>query len=251
MKLVNQIIELESQLDQVVSGEDNALAISNLDRVNEKIDPSLSQLKESIDYRNIFSHLPDLFAITDLNNEEVSLSLASLEYIDDFLNAWESIEQKHSIIQNDICSSLRDSISLLSNSLNRRNTEQHRAWIAQMKSDVEVLTSQLEQQENTPNLRANAQLYRNSLSKFLSATESGAITEESIDRIMALRDKVLQYKEAMVFDQPEDVTKLFKYLKQPGNGCKAPLSMLTKEVLDWVDDNSQQDYFFIIDSRIR
>jgi hypothetical protein len=131
-----------------------------------------------------------------------------------------------------------------------KNSNQYKEWVKQLMDEVYVSDLDLEQQENSPNLKDNASEYSKYYQIFTNQTDADPITEVTIKNLISLSEKLIEIKEKMEFNQPEDVAKLFKYLKQNGNNCRAPIDMLTLEVLDWMADKGQESYFYVGDTRI-
>jgi len=108
----------------------------------------------------------------------------------------------------------------------------------------------LEQQENSPNLRDNASEYRKFYQKFSNELDNESPSEQTITNLHNYRNELVCLKDKMEFNQPADVVNFFKHLKQVGNNGRAPLSMLTAEVLEWMSEQDQESYFYISDKRI-
>ena len=250
MLLLNQITELDQELDKVLQGEGNALAIESLELVYTNLVPSFDSLEGALSRRRIYKKLPGDYAIVSQSDEEVELAQSALSTVQSFKMIWDELEQKYTISQNDICSNTSTILMSLSKILNARNSGQYSSWITQISDEVSVSDSDLEQQENSPNLIDNAIEYRKVYRIFRNQINTVSPSEESIGSLQIVRKKLVELKDKMEFNQPEDVIKLFKHLRQVGNNGRAPLSMLTAEVLQWMSEQDQENYFYIGDKRI-
>jgi hypothetical protein len=250
MKLLNQVVELNEELDKVLGGEGNSLAIKELAAIHGDIAPQFEVLEAAFNCRKLYKDLPDEYSITGQSEEEVTFSQSALLLVQEFIETWNGLEQKHKISQDDICSNVRDSIKRISKAIKVKNATQYQKWINQISAEVEVSETDLEQQENSPNLKENALRYRELRQRFSSDINTPLPTEITIKSLISLSKQLLDIKEKMEFNQPEDVVKLFKHLKQTGNSGRAPIAMLTPQVLEWMADKGQEDCFYIGDIRI-
>ena len=166
MNLNNQIEALDQELCKVLQGEGNAVAIKNLDSVYSDLEPSLNVWVQSYKRRQLFSTLPDDFAIQGLSEQELENANASLTAMQAFLDTWQELEKKHEISQNDICSDTRDSLYKLSAEIEAANSRQYKAWLTQISDLIEVSESDLIEQEASPNLKENAFQFRKKLDLF-------------------------------------------------------------------------------------
>ncbi|MDA7686503.1 hypothetical protein N8793_00335 [Pseudomonadales bacterium] len=245
MEIINQIDQLKVELHKVIQGEDNTVAINNLDSIYSDIAPSFESLADACGRRELFSQLPDEFSIERLSEDELASSHFSVNAIGSFMDLWGELDKKHEINQHNICSDTRDSLYKLSSELEANNTKQYKAWLDQMLSQVQVSEPDLEEQERSPNLKENALEYRSVYQDFLSQAQLVIPTETTIERLKSLSQQLIKHIELMEFDQPEDVVKLFKHLKQVGSNGAAPISMLTPQVIAWMEDKGEEANFYI------
>jgi SOS-response transcriptional repressor LexA len=250
MELLNQIILLDQELDKVLLGEGNTQAIKGLESIYNKIIPCFHDLEAASQCRKLYQNLPGDYSIKEQSEEELESARISLMAIQSFIMTWDELDEKHTISQGDYCSNVHDSIKGLSKLLRVKNSNQYKEWVKQLMDEVYVSDLDLEQQENSPNLKDNASEYSKYYQIFTNQTDADPITEVTIKNLISLSEKLIEIKEKMEFNQPEDVAKLFKYLKQNGNNCRAPIDMLTLEVLDWMADKGQESYFYVGDTRI-
>ena len=239
MQLLNQIIELDCELGAVLLGEGNTLAVNKFASIDKNITPSLKELVLSFNCRKLYKSLPGDYSIKIQNEEEIELSQSALRSVEEFILTWDELEQKHVISQDDICSNVRDSVKRISRELEARNTRQYNEWVSQISTEVDVTQADLEQQENSPNLQKNALEYCNRYQRFCNEIDTDYPTEKTISNLVSLSKQLLELKDKMEFDQPEGVVRLFKHLKQIGTNGRAPIAMLTPQVLEWMADKGQ------------
>lgn len=250
MKILSQIVEVDQELTKVLSGESNILAIKSLDIVFEKTIPTCDALEVSAKERLACNKLTGGFAIAGLTSEELVLSQSALSAVEVFVSRWEELEEKHSISQEDTCSNTKDAIARFIKALDDRTKSGYKGWQDQILNEVHISDADLELQKNSPDLRENAKNYQRLHEVFVQKVESNPLTEETIDDLEDRRLKLIELKDKMEFDLPEDVIKLFQHLRGIGSQGRAPVRMLTKEVLEWMEEHEQTNYFYIGDARI-
>ena len=250
MSILSQISDLDKELTKVLQGEGNKLAIDSLSRVFDKVMPTCDELEISARERKACNKLTGEYVLTGLNSEELVRAQSALSEVNAFIFKWNELEEKYSISQEDICGNTKDGIAEFIEALNARTKSRYQGWQDQILDEVRVSEADLELQENSPNLRENAKDYRNLHEEFVQKVESGLLTENTIDNLEVRRLKLIELKDKMDFNQPEDVIKLFQYLRTTGNNRQAPVHMLTKEVLEWMEEHEETGYFYIGDTRI-
>lgn len=249
--IIDQINELEVEFNKVTQGQSNAVAISNLDSVYQDMLPVLKELEVKKARREVCRNLPSEFALLRLDEEDLEHSKKALAAIAAFSTAWEELENKYEISQQDVSRNTCDAIANLNASLDSTITSAYQAWISQVRDDVSVSDSDLDKQDTVPNLKKNAAKYRSLIQKMQEAFGLSNPTTATIVEIRDLREQLLATRDNMEFHQPDDVIKLFKHLKQIGNNGRAPLSLLTDDVLKWMKTEGQESYFYVGDSRVR
>ena len=250
MKILREIVEVDLELSKVLSGESNIHAIDNLDRLFKKIIPTFDQLELSVAERLACNNLTGEFAISELTSEELDLAHSALSGIDVFVSRWEELEEKHSIIQEDTRSDTKDGIAGFIKALSDRTNSEYKKWKDQLLSEVHISDADLELQENAPDLIENAKNYKTLHELFVQKIDSEPLTTETVEDLKNSHLKLLKIKDKMAFDYPEDVIKLFQKLNSIGSQGRAPVRMLTKEVLEWMEECEQTSHFYIIDARI-
>lgn len=250
MEILNQVENLDRELEKVILGEGNTHAVNGLENLHQKIESPINDFKLAINFRKLLCDLPRGYEIKSFNEEEVEFLQQTLRVANLFLEKWDELDQKYQISQDNICSDVRDLFGSFNKELNIRSWGAYNAWLNQLKDEVCLSESDLENQENTPNLKDNAFEFRRLYSRFCTQVDLPIPTGETISNLISIREKLIEIKGKMEFDQPDDVVKLFKYLKRIGNNGRAPLSMLTPEVRQWMADKSEESYFYISDKRI-
>ncbi|HAW18615.1 MAG TPA: hypothetical protein DCX14_00385, partial [Flavobacteriales bacterium] len=181
---------------------------------------------------------------------EKGLLDSCITFINLFAEKWTSLEAKYSITQDDIYSEVLDSLAELDSALSTRNMKAYREWVVQMDADISVSDNQLEGQLGIPTSKDNAEKYRDEYLKYQDVKAGKHINSRSIGLLLNRYQSLVKFKNNMVFDQPESVQQLFKHLRQIGNNSRAPISMLTPEVLKWMSDHGGDQYFYVADKRI-
>jgi hypothetical protein len=250
MKILREIEEVDLELSKVLSGESNILAINNLDSLFDKIIPTCDQLERSVEERLACNNLTQGFAISELTIEELELARSALSRVDDFLSRWYELEEKHGINQEDIRSHTKDGMSRFIKALSDRTVSEYKRWKTQLLNEVHVSDADLEFQENAPDSQENAKNYKRLRELFVQKIDSEILTTDTIESLTNSHIELLKLKDNMVFDYPEDVIKLFNQLNSIGSQGQAPIRMLTKEVLEWMEAHEQTSHFYVIDVRI-
>ena len=250
MELTSQIADLEQELSKVVQGEGSATAIVGLNNIHDKLNPIYDNLKNSLDRRVVLHELPARYEMEVSSTEEMELSEKCLLSLGSFKEKWSLLETKYSIIQDDIYNETLDSLTEFDSTLSARNGSVYSEWLSQMDSEIRVSDSDLEHQISIPALKDNAEKYREELQKYQIFRTEIHITTHVIGQLNNRSRNLVKFKGSMVFDQPESVVRLFKYLRQTGNNARAPISLLTPEVLKWMSDQGEDQYFYVSDKRI-
>lgn len=250
MKLLNQIEEVDQELEKVIHGEQNTLAIVSLEEVYNALDPSLTRVCRSISQRKELQLFEDRFTNPTYSESEKDALLSTFKRLQQFMTIWLELEQKYQVCQNNVLALLRGEIDSLSSLLQERSIEAYSNWVRKISDEVYVSESDIEKQESSPALKDNARHYLRLLASFQDEIARKSITKESINKIDEYRQQLIDAKDKMDYDLPEDVLRLFKHLKQIGNNSRAPLSMLTPEVLKWLVDEGQDGFFYVGDKRI-
>jgi len=250
MEILKQFGNLDSELEKVVLGESNTNAVKGLERIHQKIDGPINDFKLAINFRKLLNGLPAGYEIKSFDEEEVEFLQKTSYLADAFLEKWDKLDQKYKINQDDVCSDIRDLFGSFNKELNIRSWGAYNAWLNQLKDEVYLSESDLEGQENNPNLRENAIAYKKLHLRFSTQIDATIPEQKIINNLIGISNELIEIKERMEFDQPEDVVKLFEHLKRIGNNGRAPLSMLTPEVRQWMVDKSEESYFYISDKRI-
>jgi len=251
MNLLDQIFELDRELDNVISGEDNSTAIADLTALSDTFLPYFVKLKSSIYGRHLFENLPGNYSINSQTDEELVVARGAIKKLDKFIDIWKTLDKKHTIMQKDICSDIQTIVETLSNALGSRDSIQYRSWVNQIKNQVYVSEADLDSQNNYHELKQNAHHYNQSFSILDDRISSGVSSIAGIEELVSLRDKLVVCRDKMEFDQPEDVALLFQHLRKNSSGGKAPLNMMTPIVIEWLQEHGQYDFFYIGDSRLR
>lgn len=250
MELMSQVKELGQELNKVVQGEGSASAIVGLKVILDKLNPIHDSLKTSFDRRAVLYELPDSYRVKDNSAEEKGLLGSCTNSISRFEDTWSSLEAKYSIIQDDIYSETFSFLGELDSVLSTRNMNAYSEWLSQMDAEIRVTDNQLEGQLGIPTLKGNAEKYSEEFRKYEAIKAEKHINSRVIDGLRNRHQSLVKIKSNMVFDQPESVLRLFKHLGQMGNNSRAPISMLTPEVLKWMSDQGQDQYFYVADKRI-
>ena len=251
MKLTDQISELEVEFHKVSQGQSNEVAIRDLNLVYQNLSPSLDELKINATHRVTCRELPGEFALVQLSDEEVGGAEKAVAAITAFLAEWDDLDNKYEIGQQDVCHNTRDAVENLNVLLQTTSDTAYTSWKKQVRDVINVSDSDLDKQDTSPDLKMNAEQYRSLYQRLQDVLDVPDPTLATIGKIETLKKEVLETLDKMEFNQPDDVIKLFKYLKQIGNSGRAPLSLLTEDVLKWMKEEGQEDFFYIGDKRVR
>jgi len=251
MILLDQISEVEVELDKVSQGQSNAVAIDRLYSVYQNISPILKELESNAIRRETCRHLPESYSLNALGSDVAEELQNALFCVDLFLATWQDLENKYDIAQQDVCRNTQDAVAIVNTSLETTINQTYTNWKAQVQAEINVSESDLDKQNTSPELKQNASEYRIHYQNIQEAIEVADPTLAMINRVESLRKKLLAARDKMEFNQPGDVVRLFKHLGQVGNGGHAPLSMLTKEVMDWIKEEGQEDHFYVGNKRVR
>lgn len=239
--LMDQILSLSQELDLSIEGESNRVAIGDNENIYDELSQILGDFLETSESRNVLAGLPDEFSLKALEENEFEQYRVSHALLKKLFTEWEDVGHKirgtNSL--NDSVSSIRALITMIAN----KNEIRWRGWLAAQRKTFEVPEVAFSMQEKAPPLKANAKEYTQNLGIFKILEENLPDSLDAITQIETCANVLRKCKQKMVFDLPESMERFFEYTSSAEHDFAFPLSMLTEEVKDWLENNGElQNY---------
>ncbi len=241
--LLEQIKDLESQFNALVSGSESREAIDDYVNILQKINPVVADFTEKVNQRSVLMELPD-----DNSPEGFSLSeqekMLNIRVCSDIFD--ENFKEKdHKVSHGDDLSNLCNSIEGIIVIVSSKNKLGWSSWIQSLASSIDISESLLAEQENIPHLLKICEQYRQKMTSFNVLIVRIPTEVTTILEISKLADELKELIEKMDFKLPEEVKEFFKSIHSVIDRNEAPLSMLSNEVLQWLRDSGELDRFVV------
>ncbi|WP_297510610.1 hypothetical protein [Flavobacterium sp.] len=234
------MIELNSELELSNQTKGSAQKIIEYTEIYRQLNPHFITLRKLSD---------NLIALEGIGNElqfsEELLHVLSVirtsfvEFNEIWLENSEAVRQGNSLIN------LVNGLKGVSDKFEKELKEYWDLQIESLKNSFALEDVLLETQKLIPGKEVIYSEYIINRTSFNEKSKN--LPEESsvINEIQTIAKKLQELIVQMEFNLPEEVEVFFKHLRLPINGGKAPLRLLTKNVIDWIEVNKLTDKFFV------
>jgi hypothetical protein len=242
-RLLQEIEELSSQLEQVIDTSEHRFAIKESELVLAIIGPLVERISRQVSERELIARLPDDMAIEQISDAELEILQGVSLNLDLLKEQW--LELDYKVRQSSKLDDSRQSLDNFINLLKYNNSVHWEGWCEELLSRFDVPEVALQTQVNVPGLDTLYRQYKSKYSQFKSLTNNLPTQFASIETISTITDDLSVLVTQMDFDLPSDVKKLFEALNKAFNNYQVPLSMLTPEVLKWLIEQGELDNFVV------
>lgn len=201
------------------------------------------KLEETPDYTTVFSDdgiYRNGISTIVFNREVAELISSAIRKFDEFERAWG--DENYKVQQKDSYIHARDMLKELSEKIKAANEDCWRKWLALIDKRVFIEEQVLESQKYNPTQKDNYEKFNIEISTLEALKRNRTVTKDNAIRIQELRDSLENLKAQFdLSDFPKDVARFFKAVNSRFES--ATLDLLTPQVLDWLNSNSQLTNF--------
>ena len=243
--LMQQMEDVTLELELIVAGDENRVAIEAYVIFFEKFVPIIGRLDESCGKRNVLKGIPKAFLEQQLQpinefNEELSSALATLSILEE---KW--IEEDFKVTQDDSFDNTIQAMKSLTKMIMDINKIVWNSWGNYLLASFKRTDAELSSIEKIDKYKNKYNDFIRERALFTSKIATLPIEIDQIKDLQELSNRLQGLMQDVDFNIPDDVKIFFDYIDDVVKGKKAPLSLLTPEVLKWIQDNNEMNSFAI------
>jgi hypothetical protein len=118
-------------------------------------------------------------------------------------------------------------------------------WSNQLFDSFNITDAELSSIEHIDKYKVIYTAFKNGRNSFKEKTLNLPTEVSQIDELQVLANQLQLLIKDIDFDIPEEVKVFFDHINNPICGNKAPLKLLTPEVLKWIESNNESAHFSI------
>lgn len=242
--LKQQINTLKEEFLHSKSSGDSKKIIDDCEDLYKRFKPiseSLDFLISSIDVLKSLPH--DAPESVLLSSELIDNCKSNIKILNKLILEWGS--KKTNMLQTNLVDDTYKSLDALEKELSIKVNSCWRSWIEKLEGSFRVEEFLLDSQRGIPGLSDIYNKYIG-LRKIFRA-ESKKLPENiwSIQNLESVSLEMQDLSNQMQQDLPADIVDFFKHINNINNKSHAPLSLLTPNVLTWLQENDQLGQFTI------
>jgi hypothetical protein len=238
--LSQQIQELQTQLDLNNQSKASKQIINEYSEIYKHLEPGCIGLNSSI---KRFLALKEMPEIPKISIAVQSLATATKTAFNEFYAKWSFAPQDAR--QGNELAIFENSLKSLANTFNSELKEYWDAWIKELQKNAILEEVLLESQRLIPGKETIYSEYIIKKNLFNGQIEKLPNEGSVVVDIKILTEEMIKLIGQMEFNLPNDVKIFFEHLRNSQYGGKAPLRLLTKSVLDWLEVNKLTDKFYV------
>lgn len=242
--LEQQIRNLRSEQLLSQSAGQSRESIEDCKHIYERFQDIASSLKAMVANAAVLKALPadapELMQLSAELQEQCSKALASLKL---FIGVWS--QKKSAARQDDTLNNAQVALGKLTAQLEEKVMSCWAAWTTQLDSLCRVEQVMLDTQRGIPGVERFYTEYVALRKQFLAQAKQVPETVWSIQELNKLAERMQQVRDQMDFDLPTDVGNFFNRLNQPGSLGQVPLSLMTLETLQWLQEHDLLGQFTV------
>lgn len=239
-KLSKQIEELQAQLDLSKQSESSMHIIREYSEIFSHLNTNNLGLKKLFDQFKALEEMPEPPIISD---EVQSLAKATRTAFNSFYANW-TINPQEARQGNELAIA-KNSLESLVNRFNDELKHCWESWIKELRGNAILEEVLLDSQRLIPGKEAIYSEYVTKKSLFNEKIAKLPNESSMVTEIKLLSQRMIELIGQMEFKLPQDVKMFLEHLRNPQYGGKAPLKMLTKSVVDWLEVNKLTDKFVV------
>lgn len=242
-ELLDQINALETELQQVIDSSEHKFVITEYSSISDKLSKIENRLSNVVMQKEIITKLPSNFGIIAYSDDEEGKLNSANSCMDALIKEWQELDFE--IAQKETLANTIKSIEEINSVVSFKYNRVWQEWIGELRAAFSISEALLETQKNIPHLAKVYSDYKKWSSQF-EVLESSIPSDKSV--IISLSDlskELGKLLAEMDFDVPNDVRKLFDYLKSRYSNPTAPLDMITSEVMEWLVETGEINNFVV------
>lgn len=244
--LSEQINEVKIQLELITAGDENRVAIAAYEKFLNQFLPIVGKLEDNSQKKNILKNIPQLF-LDSYTQEQADLNTC-LNSATASLNAlklkWQQDDYK--VVQDDSFDNTVQAISSLLEKILEQNKALWQEWCEHLSTSFNITEAELKSIEHVNKYQIIRDAFLKERKNFQRLSKYERLEEGSIENLKKLSFQLENLIKDIDFDIPEEVKLFFESLNDFTHKNKAPLSLLTSEVLKWIKDNNETASFSIM-----
>ena len=241
--LKEQLQSVKNELELGKKAEESKHIIDECGVIYQRLVKPQDKLRKLIAELKILQLLPDEFVqALKLSEDIADQTVKCMHSIESFKALWEM--KKHQARSHDELANAEASLEGLVENLGQAIRECWDLWVEHITRKVAVESIKLESQKNLPGLDKVYNGYvvsQNQLNGLLKRIPS---EPTAIDTINSLCERMVELKSEMEWNIDPEIADFFDRLdRDPQN--KVPLSLLSRKVMTWLEEQGYLDQFVI------
>lgn len=241
--LKEQIQSVKNELEWCKKADQAKHIIEECGLIYDRLVKPHEKLRRLILEFNILHRLPDEYIEGLKSSEDIANQGAKcMHSLQRFKALWEA--KQHQARSHDELANAETSLEMLVDAFGKAIRESWDLWVEQITSRVAVEDIKLESQRSLPGLERVYSDYvvsQNQLKGILKRIPSEAA---AIDTIKSLCEQMVALKSKMQWDVDPEIADFFDRLDRAPLG-KIPLSLLSRKVIAWLEEQGYLDQFVI------
>lgn len=245
--LIDDIQEMEIQVDLVINSNENKIVIEHYKQISLILDKCDERLDEMLRHKcallNIMTAVKKFFPTDFFSDFEIKLEVLNNTFC---ALSEEWTEKDHLISQSSSLSIARDRMSDVKELQSTIQNMIWTKWVQDQRNTFHEPQELIETQKDIPHLSVIYQNYMQTLEKFNTSVRIIPSSTDIPDEIISYAKKLQKLREQMEFNLPTSVQRFYEELnKGYGHSKTAPLSLLTKEVFEWLSEKNELANFVV------
>lgn len=242
--LEQQIKSLRSEHLLSKSAGQSRESIADCKHIYERFQDIASRLKALVANSAVLKALPadspELMELSSELQEQCNKAIASLNA---FISVWS--QKKSAARQDDALDNAQVALEKLTTQLEEKVLSCWKAWTSHLDSLSRVEQVMLDTQRGIPGVDKFYTEYVALRKRFLAEAKQIPDTVWKIQDLNKLAVRMQELRDQMDFDLPADVGRFFNQLNQPGSLGQAPLSFMTREAFQWLQEHDLLGQFTV------
>ena len=232
ISLNEQIAELDRELDLLLAGDDNRVAIEEVESALNDLDHCYRNVMATMGRKKILTSFPNEFTLDEENGEESGFKQVVLEKYGSLVNAWE--ENRSRIRQSGTVGEFIEALGAFQRCMEITSQTCWGNWVNKISSDISIADAQLESVKSVLDYATPIQKYKIGRDSFSEKTSQVPNSIDEIQALINLSEKLKKIKSELKFNLPAKVLSFYDQLDREGT---FPLGRFDSELSDWLTEN--------------
>lgn len=243
--LVEQIEQINKQFELIVDGDKNRIAIDAYEHFSNTFFPVIGKFEDSCAKRTVLKNIPKEIVEQQLLpvNEFNKVLFSTIGALNSLEEKW--IEDDYKVTQDDSFDNTVQAMKSLTKMIVVANKEVWNTWTDYLLGSFNRTDAELKNIEKIDKYKNIYNVFIRERSLFTSKIVSLPTQVDEIKELQELSSRLQILMEDVNGNLPEEVTIFLNCIDDVVKGKKAPLSLLTPEVLKWMQDNNEMSSFAI------